>query len=210
MKALKKLLKNKSPFFTLIIGGLLILSYRNSLAEFNPLHTRIVYPYGDYYTTIMEAMNTVAEGDVIIVYDENYGDTAGEVQLIDNNFNGEMSLNVPAPGTSGDIMFYGQNTAISGGVSVAPNVPTAGRAMKHRVYGESAFSGTSGFKSVNVNGMPASAVVTVTYKNEGPIRSGDTLMAVMVDAVGESFTVYRSSSNNTSDLFFYWIAEWDE
>jgi hypothetical protein len=132
------------------------------------------------------------------------------VKLIDNNFNGKMVFDRPETGTAGKVFFFGSNTTIGGGLSVASGVDTTGRATKYRVYGEAHFDGSEGSKQVFVRGMPEKAVVTVTYKYSGPVLSGDAVMAVIVNDGGRGFTVWRSSINNTENLPFYWNAEWDE
>jgi hypothetical protein len=151
---------------------------------------------------ILSYQNGLAQDSVKVAEDS--------VKLIDNNFNGKIALYQPEVGTSGEIKFFGSNTTIADGVTVEAGVPVTGRAVKHREYGEAQFYRHNISKSVSVNGMPASAVVTVTYKHEGAVLSADALMAVKVDELGGSFTVYRSDANNTSDLQFYWNAEWEE
>jgi hypothetical protein len=131
------------------------------------------------------------------------------VKLIDNNFNGKMLFFQPEAGTSGEIKFFGSNATIAGGVTVEAGVPVAGRAVKHRVYGEAHFDTTANSVTVFVNGMPSTATVTFSYKNNGSINTGDALSAIFVNN-NRSFTIWRGNANVTSGIWFYWTAEWED
>jgi len=138
--------------------------------------------------------------------------TTDSVLLIDNNFTGTIELNDPPGAYSGPIKFYGHNTITRGGVddNTAGISKKIGNALKMHAYGDTCFAGTLPYKIVCVNGMPASAVITVTYKNPSAVQIGDVVVAVEVFGAGGFFTVRRSSENNTSDLWFYWSADWEE
>jgi hypothetical protein len=135
--------------------------------------------------------------------------TQGIVKLIDNNFKGELELNPPGAGTAGDVFFYGSNTTITSGVTVAEGVTTTGRALKHRVYGEAQFDGESSSVDVFVKNMPETAAVTFSYKHDVCPNIGDATSAVEVNR-NQTFTIHRGTSNVTADIWFYWTAEWEE
>ena len=144
------------------------------------------------------------------IYNSLYTQTTDSVILIDNNFRGTIELDQPSPAASGDIRFYGSNSIVVGGIDDESGGKRYGNAIKMHAYGESSFSGTSDNTTVTVNGMPRYATVTITYKHTSAVQSGDAVFAVRVNPDGEQFTLYRSSTNNTSNLYFYWSADWEQ
>jgi len=134
------------------------------------------------------------------------------VLLIDNNFYGAIDLQQPQSGQSGDINFYGNNSIIKGGVNDDTDPSKRfGKATKMHAEGDTCFSGHNPDKIVYVNGMPGSAKVTISYKHTEPVTSYDAIYAIEVPQGGDYFIVHRGDNqNNTSDLWFYWRADWEE
>ena len=109
---------------------------------------------------------------------------------------------------SGETEFIGLNSSSEGGWSVEAGVDTFGTVINMTASDTASFDTTSYYKIVTVNGMPGDAIVNVNYFDDANIGLGDAVMAVEVDPDGGYFTVYRSSTANTSGIKFYWTARW--
>ena len=93
----------------------------------------------------------------------------------------EIDLETPTGQESGDIKFYGYNSTVSGGITDLDDFSERfGNVVKFRAYGDTLFDGHATNKIVYVNGMPANATVTVTYKNNSAVQSSDAIVAVEV------------------------------
>lgn len=138
----------------------------------------------------------------------------GQILLIDNNFKDTLYFDQPTAATAGDVKLVGYNSINLGDVDDQTGTTSTmyGSIINMHTCGEDSFTTTNYYKIVNVNGMPADAVVNVTYKNAGAVMDGDAIMAVKVSDYGDRFTVYRldDAQEVTPGLEFYWTARWDK
>jgi len=197
------------------------------------LQDQFVYAKKTEHLSIFEGQDTTDTYPTIMLEDSSFGhfninvirnlapvqqplrsfitQTTDSVLLIDNNFTGTIDLQQPQGANSGPINFYGNNTITRGGVIDNSGNKRFGKATKMHAEGDTCFSGHNREKIVYVNGMPGSAKVTISYKHTGPVTLYDATCAIKVYEFGGYFTVYRDDNqNNTSDLWFYWRADWEE
>jgi len=140
-----------------------------------------------------------------------YTQTEGEILVIDSNFKDDLYFDEPSATTAGDVKLIGYNSINLGGIDDQTGATSTmyGSIVNMHAYGEAAFVDDNPSVAVTVNGIPANAVVNVTYKKDAIVHGGDTVMAVEVDADGSQFFVRRSGTSNTDDLGFSWTAEWE-
>ena len=141
-----------------------------------------------------------------------YTKTDTLIVLIDNNFKDTLYFDEPSAADAGDVKLIGFNSISYGNLDDQTGAASTvyGNIVNMHAYGDTLFDGYDDEIEVYVNGMPGDAVVNVTYNHWRDVSAGDVVMAIEVNSGGGFFTVYRSDTNNTENLGFYWSADWVE